>query len=58
MLRFPECRISLTNDRPRKHDNFDVLFEVKDGSVINFVSKTYSSDTLCTTVSLIMESMK
>ena len=38
-----EYRASLTNDRPRKHD-FDISFEVKQGSVIDFVCKTNSSD--------------
>ena len=23
-VEIPECRVSLTNDRPRKHDNFDI----------------------------------
>ena len=50
--------VSLNNDRPKKNDNFDNPFEVIEGSVINFVSKTYSSDMLCTTVSLIMEIIK
>ena len=33
-----ECSISLTNDRPRKHGNFDIPFELTEGCVINFVS--------------------
>ena len=50
-----EYSFSLTYDRPRMHYNFDIQFEVTEGSVINFVSKTNYSDTLCTTVSLIIE---
>ena len=46
IVEIPECRASLTNDRPRKHDNFDIPFEVTEGSHIKFVSKTKSSDTL------------
>ena len=53
-VEIPKCRVSLTKDRPRKDDNFDIPFEVTEGSVINFVSKTNSLDTLCTTVSSIM----
>ena len=52
IVEIPNCKVSLTNDRPRKHDNFDIPFEETEWSVINFVSKTNSSDTLCTTVCL------
>ena len=41
-VKIPECRVSLTNYRSRKHDNFDILFKVTEGSIINFVSKTNS----------------
>ena len=44
-----ECSISLIND------NFDIPFEVTEGCVINFVSKSNRSDTLCTNVSLVMK---
>ena len=42
----------LTNERLRTHNNFGIPFEVTAGSIINIVSKTNSSDTLCTAVSL------
>ena len=55
----PECKVSLTNDIPRKLYNFHIPFEkTYKRPIINFVSKTNSSDTLCTTVSLIMEIIK
>ena len=57
-IEIPECKVSLTNDRQRKHDNFDFPFEVTEGSVINFVSKTNTSDMLSTTVFSIVEIIK
>ena len=61
IVEIPECSVSLTNNRSRKHGNFDIPFEVTEGSVINFVSickKPNSSDTQCTTVSFIMKIIK
>ena len=57
-VKIPECTGFLTNDRLRKRDNFDILFEVTEETIINFVRKANSSDMLCTTVSLIMEILK
>ena len=53
----PEVAIILTM-MTKKNDNFDIPFEVTEGFVINFVSKSNSLDMLCTTVSLIMEIIK
>ena len=54
-VEIPKCSVSLANNRSRKHGNFDIPFEVTEGSVINLVSKTNSSDTQCTTVSFIIK---
>ena len=58
MARFQnEGFLSLTIDK-ESMTLFYIPFEVTEGSVINFVSKANSSDTLCITVSLIMEIIK
>ena len=58
IVEIPKCSDSLTNNRSRKHCNFDIPFEVTEGSVINFVSKPNNSDTQCTAVSFIIKIIK